>query len=35
MKDEFAGLVARTYSYLIDDGIEDKKVIQRKLKFEN
>ena len=50
MKDElagklmakFVGLIARTYSYLIDDGSEDKKakgtkkwVIKRKLKFEN
>ena len=38
----FVGLRAKTYSYLIDDGTEDKKakgtkmcVIQRKLKFEN
>ena len=50
MKDElggkimtkFVGLRAETYSYLIDDGSEDKKakgtkkcVIKRKLKFEN
>ena len=50
MKDElggktmikFDGLRAKTYSYLIDDGSEDKKakdtgkcVIKRKLKFEN
>ena len=50
MKDEldqkimtkFVGLRAKTYSYLIDDGSEDKKpkgtkkcVIKRKLKFEN
>ena len=49
MKDElgekimtkFVGLVAKTYSYLIDDGDEDKKakgtkkcVIKRKVKFE-
>ena len=39
---EFVGLKAKTYSYLIDDGSEDKKakgmkkcVIKRKLKFEN
>ena len=49
MKDELGrkimsksvGLRVRTYSYLIDDGSEDKKakvqksVIKRKLKFEN
>ena len=50
MKDElggkimtkFVGLRAKTYSYLIDDGSEDKKakgtkmcVIKRKLKFQN
>ena len=50
MKDEsggiiltkFVGLRAKTYSYLIDNGSEDKKgkdtkkcVIKRKLKFEN
>ena len=50
MKDEldqkimtkFVGLRAKTYSYLIDDGSEDKKpkgtkkcIIKRKLKFEN
>ena len=50
MKDElsrkimskFVGLRAKTYSYLIDDGSEDKKakgtkkcVVKRKLKFEN
>ena len=50
MKDElggkimkkFVGIRAKTYSYLIDDGSEDKKgkytkkcVIKRKLKFEN
>ena len=50
MKDElgakimtrFVGLGAKTYSYLIDDGSEDKKakytkkcVIKTKLKFEN
>ena len=39
---KFCGLKAKTYSYLIDDGSEDKKakdtkksVIKRKLKFEN
>ena len=39
---KFVGLRAKTYSYLIDDGIEDKKakstkkcVIKRKLKFQN
>ena len=39
---EFVGLRAKTYSYLIDDGSEDKKakdtkkcVIKRKLKFED
>ena len=39
---EFVRLTAKTYSYLIDDGSEDKKakgtkkcVIKRKLKFEN
>ena len=38
---KFAGLRAKTYSYLIDDSSEDKKakdtksVIKRKLKFEN
>ena len=38
---KFFGLRAKTYSYLIDDGNEDKKavtkkcVIKRKLKFEN
>ena len=39
---EFIGLGAETYSYLIDDGIEDKKakgskkcVIKRKLELEN
>ena len=50
MKDELGGKImkklfgfkAKTYSYLIDDGSEDKKakdtkkcVIKRKLKFEN
>ena len=50
MKDELGGkiitkvvgLIAKTYSYLIDDGSEDKKandtkkcIIKRKLKFEN
>ena len=43
MKTKFVGLRVKTYSYLIDDGIEDKKkqkaqkkcVIKRKLKFEN
>ena len=50
MKDElggksmkkFVGLRAKTYSYLIDDGSEDKKgkgtkqcVVKRKLKFED
>ena len=36
---EFAGLIAKTYSYLIDDSREEKKqktqksVIKRKLKF--
>ena len=50
MKDElggkiikkFVGLIAKTYSYLIDDGSQDKKakgtkkcVIKRNLKFEN
>ena len=39
---KFVGLRAKTYSYLIDDGREDKKakgtkkcVIKKKLKFEN
>ena len=39
---KFVGLRGKTYSYLIDDGSEDKKakgtkkcVINRKLKFEN
>ena len=39
---KFVGLRAKTYSYLIDNGSEDKKtkdtkmrVIKRKLKFEN
>ena len=39
---KFVGLRIKTYSYLIDDGSEDKKakdtkkfVIKRKLKFEN
>ena len=39
---KFVGLRTKTYSYLIDDGSEDKKakatkkfVIKRKLKFEN
>ena len=39
---QFVGLIAKTYSYLIDDSTEDKKakgtkkcVIRRKLKFEN
>ena len=39
---EFVGLRAKTYSYLIDDGSQDKIakctnkcVIKRKLKFEN
>ena len=39
---KFVGLKSKTYSYLIDDGSEDKKakdtkmcVIKRKLKFEN
>ena len=39
---KFVGLRAKTYSYLIDDGSEDKKakgtkkcIIKRKLKFEN
>ena len=39
---KFAGLKAKPYSYLIDDGSEDKNanctkkcVIKRKLKFEN
>ena len=39
---KFVGLRAQTYSYLIDDGSEDKKakgpkkcVIKRKIKFEN
>ena len=39
---KFVGLRAKTYSYLIDDGSEDKKVksrkkcvIKRKLKFKN
>ena len=39
---KFVGLRAKSYSYLIDDGKEDKKakgtkkcVIKRKLKFEN
>ena len=39
---KFVGLKAKTYSYLIDEGIEDKKakdtnncVIKRKVKFEN
>ena len=39
---KFVGLSAKTYSYFIDDGSEDKKakgtkkcVIKRKLKFEN
>ena len=39
---EFVGLRAKTYSYLIDDGSEDKKakgtkkcVIKRKLKFQD
>ena len=42
IKANFFGLRAKTYSYLIDDGSEDKKtkvlnkcVIKRKLKFEN
>ena len=39
---KFVGLKAKTYGYLIDEGIEDKKakdtnncVIKRKVKFEN
>ena len=39
---KFVGLIAKSYSYLIDDDNEDKKakgtkrcVIKRKLKFEN
>ena len=39
---EYVGFRAKTYSYLIDDGSEEKKaqgtkrcVIKRKLKFEN
>ena len=39
---QFVGLIAKTYSYLIDDSTEDKKakdtkkcVTRRKLKFEN
>ena len=39
---KFVGLRAKAYSYLLDDGSEDKKakgtkkcVIKRKLKFEN
>ena len=39
---KFVGLIAKIYSYLIDDGSEDKKtkcaekcVIKRKVKFEN
>ena len=39
---EFVGLKAKSYSYLIDEGSEDKKakgtkkcVIKRKLKFED
>ena len=39
---KFVGLRAKTYTYLIDDGSEDKKakgtkkcLIKRKLKFEN
>ena len=39
---KFVGVKGKTYSYSIDDGIEDKKakwtkkfVIKRKLKFEN
>ena len=39
---EFVGLRAKTHSYLIDDGSEDKKakgtkkfVIKRKIRFEN
>ena len=39
---KFVGLRAKTYSYLIDDGTEDKKAkgtktcdIKRKLEFEN
>ena len=42
IKTKFVGLKAKTYSYLIDDDGEDKKVkgtkkcvIKRKLKFEN
>ena len=43
MKDEIGGKIrAKTYSYVIDDGSEDKKakgtkkfVMKRKLKFEN
>ena len=41
-KTKFAGLRVKTYSYLIDDGSEEKKAkntkmctIKRKLKFEN
>ena len=39
---KFVGLIAKTYSHVIDDGSEDKKsrgtkkcAIKRKLKFEN
>ena len=42
MNTDFVGLWAKTYSYLIDDGNEDKEerstkqyIIKRKLKFES
>ena len=42
IKTKFVKLISKTYSYLIDDGSEDKKandtkncVIKRKLKFES